>query len=114
MIEYTLSHPSRREDESPIRLITTLLDPTTAPALEVAALYGERWEEENAFDELKTHQRGAGRVLRSKSPEMVVQEIYAHLLVYFAIRSLIDKAAEKEEIDPDRVSFIASLRVVRR
>ena len=114
VIEYTLSHPSRAEDEGPIRLITTLLDPTTAPALELAALYGGRWEEENAFDELKTHQRGAGRILRSKSPEMVVQEIHAHLLVYFAIRSLINKAAEEEGIDPDRVSCIASLRVVRR
>lgn len=113
VIEYTLTHPSRAEDEGPIRLITTLLDPTEAPALELAALYGERWEEENAFDELKTHQRGAGRVLRSKSPEMVIQEIYAHLLVYFAIRSLINRAAEDEELDPDRVSFIASLRVVR-
>jgi hypothetical protein len=113
VVEYTLSHPSRAEDGGPIRLITTLFDPTTAPALELAAL-GERWEEENAFDELKTHQRGAGRVLRSKSPEMVVQKIYAHLLVYFAIRSLINRAAEEEELDPDRVSFIASLRVVRR
>jgi hypothetical protein len=114
VVEFTLSHPSRTEDKGPIRLITTLFDPTTAPALKLAALYGERWEEENAFDELKTHQRGAGRVLRSKSPEMVVQEIYAHLLVYFAIRSLINRAAEEEELDPDRVSFIASLRVVRR
>jgi hypothetical protein len=114
VIEYTLTHPSRAGDEGPIRLITTLLDPTKAPALELAALYGERWEEENAFDELKTHQRGAGRVLRSKSPEMVIQEIYAHLLVYFAIRSLINRAAEEEDLDPDRVSFIASLRVVRR
>jgi hypothetical protein len=114
VVEYTLTHPSRAEDEGPIRLLTTLLDPAEAPALELAALYGERWEEENAFDELKTHQRGAGRVLRSKSPEMVTQEIYAHLLVYFAIRVLINRAAEPEELDPDRVSFVASLRVVRR
>ena len=114
VIEYTLTHPSRAQDQGPIRLITTLLDPTTAPALELAALYGERWEEENAFDELKTHQRGARRVLRSKSPEMVIQEIYAHLLVYFAITALISRAAEEAELDPDRVSFIASLRVVRR
>jgi len=114
VIEYSLTHPSRAEDEGPIRLLTTLLDPAEAPALELAALYGERWEEENAFDELKTHQRGAGRVLRSKSPEMVTQEIYAHLLVYFAIRALINRAAEPEELDPDRVSFVASLRVVRR
>ncbi len=114
VIEYTLTHPSRAEDEGPIRLVTTLLDPTEAPALELAALYGERWEEENAFDELKTHQRGAGRVLRSKSPEMVTQEIYAHLLVHFAIRTLVNRAVEPEELDPDRISFAASLRVVRR
>jgi len=114
VVEYSLTHPSRAEDEGPIRLLTTLLDPAAAPGLELAALYGERWEEENAFDELKTHQRGAGRVLRSKSPEMVTQEIYAHLLVYFAIRALINRATEPEGLDPDRVSFIASLRVVRR
>jgi hypothetical protein len=113
VIEYTLSHPSCQKDEAPIRLITTLVDPDQAPALELAALYGERWEEENAFDEMKTHQRGAGRVLRSKSPEMVTQEIYAHLLVYYAIRALINGAAEPEELDPDRVSFVRSLRVVR-
>lgn len=114
VIEYTLSHPSRNTGEGPIRLLTTLLDPAAAPGLELAGLYGERWEEENAFDELKTHQRGAGRVLRSKSPEMVTQEIYAHLLVYFAIRSLINRAAEPDGVDPDRISFVASLRVVRR
>ena len=91
-----------------------MLDPAQAPALELAALYGRRWEEESAFDELKTHQRGAGRVLRSKPPEMVIQEIYAHLLVHYAIRVLINAVAEPEEPDPDRVSFIASLQVVRR
>ena len=80
----------------------------------MAGLYGELWEEENAFDELKTHQRGAGRVLRSKSPEMVIQEIYAHLLVYYAIRVLINGAAEPAGLDPDRISFTRSLRVIRR
>ena len=114
VIEYSLTHPSREKGEAPIRLITTLLDPSEAPALELAALYGERWEEESAFDELKSHQRGAGRVLRSRSPEMVIQEIYAHLLVYYAIRALINQAAEPAELDPDRVSFIRSLRVIRR
>lgn len=114
VVEYTLQHPSRGAGEPPIRLITTLLDAAGAPATELAGLYGERWEEENAFDELKTHQRGAGRVLRSKSPEMVTQEIYAHLLVYYAIRTLINGAAEPEGLDPDRVSFTRSLRVIRR
>ncbi len=114
VVEYTLSHPTRAVDEPPIRLITTLLDPELAPAGELAALYAQRWEEENAFDELKTHQRGAGRVLRSKSPDMVIQEIYAHLLVFYAIRALINRVAEPAGLDPDRVSFIRSLRVVRR
>ena len=114
VVEYTLDHPSRGTDEPPIRLITTLLDQAEAPAVELAELYGERWEEENAFDELKTHQRGAGRVLRSKSPEMVIQEIYGHLLVYYAIRALINRAAEPAGVDPDRLSFTRSLRVVRR
>ena len=114
LIEYILTRSSRAGDEGSTRLITTLLDPTEAPALELAALYGERSEEENALDELKTDQRGAGGILRSKSPEMVVQEIYAHLLVYFATRSLINRTAEEEEPVPDRVSSIASLRLVRR
>lgn len=114
VVEYTLSHPRRGHDEPPIRLITTLLDPAAAPAAELAALYSQRWEEENAFDELKTHQRGAGRVLRSKSPEMVIQEIYAHLLVFYAIRALINQVAEPAGLDPDRVSFIRTLRVIRR
>jgi Insertion element 4 transposase N-terminal/Transposase DDE domain len=114
VVEYTLSYPSRSHDEAPVRLLTTLLDPTHAPATELVALYAQRWEQESAFDELKTHQRGAGRVLRSKSPEMVIQEIYAHLLVYYATRVLINRGAEPFDLDPDRVSFIRSLRVVRR
>lgn len=114
VIEYSLDHPSRGKEKSPIRLITTLLDAAAAPAAELAELYGERWEEETAFDELKTHQRGAGRVLRSKSPEMVIQEIYGHLLVYYAIRALINGAAEPAGLDPDRLSFTRSLRVIRR
>ena len=77
-------------------------------------VYGQRWEQENAFDELKTHQRGAGRVLRSKSPQIVTQEIYAHLLVHYPIRALINAAAEPEELDPDRVWFMRSIRVIRR
>jgi IS4 transposase len=98
----------------PYRLVTTILDPEQAPAAELAALYAERWELETALDELKTHQRGPKVVLRSRSPEMVTQEVWGMLLVHYAIRQLMHQAALQAEIDPDRLSFVRSLRVVRR
>jgi hypothetical protein len=96
------------------RLVTTILDHTSAPAEELAALYAERWEIESVFDEAKTRQRGAGAVLRSKHPETVEQEIWSHLLVHYAIRALMADAAEEADVDPDRTSFLGALRIVRR
>ena len=95
------------------RLITTLLDPEAAPATELAALYHDRWEIETAFDELKTHLRGERIVLRSKTPDLVVQEFYGFLMAHFAIRGLMHEAALKADLDPDRLSFVHSVRVVR-
>jgi len=94
--------------------VTTILDPEAAPAAELAALYHQRWELEGVLDELKTHQRGAQAVLRSKTPTMVQQEVWAHLLVHYAIRKLMHQAALTEDLDPDRLSFLGSLRIVRR
>jgi hypothetical protein len=103
------------EGAEPIyRLITTILDPKQAPALELAALYQERWEIETAFDELKTHLRGAQIVLRSKTPELVRQEFYGLLMAHFAIRGLMHEAALQADEDPDRISFLHSARVVQR
>ena len=96
------------------RLITTILDPERAPAKELAALYHERWEIETALDELKTHLRGAQIVLRSKTPELVQQEFYGLLMAHFAIRGLMHEAALRADEDPDRLSFIHSVRVVQR
>jgi hypothetical protein len=96
------------------RLITTLLDPAQAPAPELAALYHERWEIETALDELKTHLRGARIVLRSKTPELVEQEFYGLLMAHFAIRGLMHEAALRADEDPDRLSFLHSVRVVQR
>ena len=96
------------------RLLTTLLDPGQAPADELAALYHERWEIETALDELKTHLRGAGIVLRSRTPDMVRQEFYGLLMAHFAIRNLIHEAALKAGEDPDRLSFLHAVRVIRR
>jgi hypothetical protein len=115
VVEYTLAKdPGRPAQPAPIRLLTTILDPTQARAAELAALYQQRWEFETALDELKTHQRGPKVVLRSKQPEGVEQEVWAHLLVHHAIRRLMHQAALDHQIDPDRVSFIRSLRIVRR
>lgn len=103
------------KDAEPIyRLITTILDPAQAPAKELAALYHERWEIETALDELKTHLRGAQIVLRSKTPELVEQEFYGLLMAHFAIRGLMHEAALRADEDPDRLSFLHSVRVVQR
>jgi hypothetical protein len=96
------------------RLVTTLLDPETAPAQELAALYHERWEIETALNELKTHLRGAQIVLRSKTPNLVRQEFYGFLMAHFAIRGLMHEAALQADLDPDRLSFLHAVRVVRR
>jgi len=102
-------------DAEPLyRLVTTILDPSAAPAEELAALYQERWEIEGALDELKTHLRGAQIVLRSKTPDLVRQEFYGLLLAHFAIRGLMHEAALKVGEDPDRLSFLHAVRVVRR
>ena len=96
------------------RLITTIVDWQRAPASDLAALYHERWEIETAFDELKTHLRGARIVLRSKTPELVAQEFYGLIMAHFAVRGLMHEAALKADIDPDTVSFVHSVRVIRR
>ena len=96
------------------RLVTTILEHEKAPAQELAALYHERWEIETALDELKTHLRGAKIVLRSKTPDLVRQEFYGFLMAHFALRGLMHEAALKADEDPDRLSFLHAVRVVRR
>ncbi|MEU1033132.1 IS4 family transposase [Streptomyces mirabilis] len=96
------------------RLVTSLLDARRYPARQLAALYRERWEIESVFAEIKTHQRGAGVVLSSKTPEGVRQQIWAHLLVHHALRELMLRTAATRQLDPDRVSFTETLRSARR
>jgi hypothetical protein len=112
VIDYRLD---KIADAEPVyRLITTVLDHKLAPAKELAALYHERWEIETALDELKTHLRGARIVLRSKTPELAKQEFYGLMMAHFAIRGLMHEAALKADEDPDRLSFLHSVRVVQR
>lgn len=114
VIDYTLDDGRGEREPVTYRLFTTLHDPDAAPAAELALAYAQRWEIENAFDELKTHQRGPRVVLRSKSPDLVLQEIWGHLCCHYAIRSLMADAAHHGGRDPDRVSFTATLRIVRQ
>jgi hypothetical protein len=113
VIDYEIDD-GRGDPSGPYRLFTTLLDPAEAPAEDLAYAYAQRWEIETAFAELKTHQRGAHTVLRSKSPALVEQEIWGHLCCHYAIRTLMFEAAHDAQVDPDRVSFTAALRITRR
>ena len=94
--------------------MTTILDPEAAPAEELAAVYHERWKIESAFDELKTHLRGSRIVLRSRTPDLVRQEFYGWLMLHYAVRGVMHEAALKADIDPDRLSFLHAVRVIRR
>jgi len=112
VIEYRLKGVAKSEPF--YRLVTTLLDPDSAPAQELAALYHERWEIETALDEFKIYLRGARLVLRSKTPDLVRQEFYGFLLTYFAIRGLMHEAALRVGEDTDRLSFANAVEVIRR
>jgi hypothetical protein len=95
-------------------LITTLVDHEFAAAVELAAAYAERWEIELSFDEIEIHQTGGDRVLRSRTPELVKQEIWSLLLTHYAIRHVMKDAADTVGTDPDDLSFIRSYRAIRR
>jgi hypothetical protein len=113
VIDYTLQNSATPAQDS-YRLVTNIPDPTEAPALEVAALYHERWEIEGVFDEFKTHLRANSTVLRSKTPDLVLQELWGLLLAHFAIRQLMAQAAWPRGLDPDRLSFTHAVRVIKR
>jgi hypothetical protein len=96
------------------RVITTLLDPRKAPALELANLYAKRWGIETAFAELKTSLKGSGVLLRSQRPGLVEQDFYGLLLAHFGVRSIMEEAARKQNIPPTELSFVHAVRVIIR
>ena len=114
VVEYEIPDREGNDTGELICVITSILDPDDVTAIELATAYHERWESETSLQEKKTYLRRSGRVLRSKSPAMVRQEIWALLLSHYAIRKLMCHAADEAGLDPDRVSFIRSLRVIRR
>lgn len=112
VIEYSL--PSLPGGEPRYRLLTTLLDHVKAPALELAAIYHERWEVEAVFDELKVHLRQGRRTLRSKTAEGVRQEFYGWVLAHYAVRWLMHQAASEHRIKQRSLSFTAHVQLLRR
>lgn len=112
VVEYTV--PDRNPDGELIVVVTTVTDPHELPAVDLAEAYQQRWEQESALDEIKTDLRGRGEVLRSKTPDLIEQQMWGLLLAHYAIRALLLDAADPAGYDPDRMSFIKGVRVVRR
>ena len=112
VIEYAM--PGLPDGQPRYRLLTTLLDPQQAPALELAALYHQRWQVEEVFDELKTHLLRSRRVLRSKTAELVRQEFYGWVLAHYAVRWLLHEGATRHRIPHPDLSFASHLQLLRR
>jgi hypothetical protein len=114
VVEYDVPDRDANSTGELIVLLATILDPADARADELAAGYHQRWEEETGNDQLKTHLRGPGRVLRSRLPDLAHQEIWAYLIVHHAISALTATASAAADLDPDRISFTKALRLIRR
>lgn len=111
VVSFTVTLKGRSER---YRLITTILDPLRAPALELAHLYAARWTIETAFRELKVRQRDRSLVLRSQLPDLVEQDVYGLLLAHFGIRQIMCQAAQQDGIEPAELSFSHALHVIIR
>jgi Transposase DDE domain/Insertion element 4 transposase N-terminal len=109
IISYRLTDERLGEVGQVYRLVTTLLNPRVAPALDLLALYHERWEVELVIDEIKTHERAQRKVLRSQTPEGVEQELSGIFLAHYAVRAVMAHAAMEAGLDPDRLSFTDGL-----
>ena len=114
VIEYDITDRGGDGQDQLIILATTITGWQAAPAQDLAQAYHQRWEHEGGNQQLKTYLRGPGKILRSGSPDLVKQEIWGYLLTHHAISALICTAATSAGIDPDRVKFKRTLRIVRR
>lgn len=113
IIEYKVTDPALADPNETHRLLTTLLDPDLYPAIDLICAYHERWEIEVAIDEIDTHQRLSAKTLRSLKPVGVIQELYGLLIAHFIIRYLMHEAALQADIDPDRLSFVHTIELIK-
>ena len=114
VIEYQVDAGDGLTHLETFRLITTILDPTDADAHDLAACYNQRWEFESSLREVECQLLEPGSTLRSKTPEMVRQEIWGLLLTHYAIRAFMKEAADTADLDPDRLSTIRTINIIRR
>jgi len=94
-------------------LLTSLLDPSTAPAKELIALYHERWELELGYDELKTHMLDRQEAIRSRTPDGVRQELWGIAIAYNLIRLEMERVAKLAKVAPTRISFVAAMGLIK-
>jgi len=95
-----------------VTLVTTLLDPQLYPAQEILQAYLRRWRLEMCLDDLKTTLEMER--LRSRSPEMVQREVYAHLIAHNLIRYTMAQAATQQTVPLERISFKGTLDALRQ
>jgi hypothetical protein len=103
----------KRKGHPRATLLTSLLDAEKYPAKELVALYHERWETELAYDEVKTHLLGRHEAIRSRTPEGVHQELWGIALAYNLVRLEMERIANEAGVPPTRISFTASLALIR-
>lgn len=113
VIDYEVTAPGEPPALRSLTLITTMLDPATAPAGELAALYQHHWQARMIFRSLKPHHHGQGVVLRSKSPDMARQEMWAMLCVYQGIRTLMWRSARGGGAGPGTRPAAGVIHVIR-
>jgi hypothetical protein len=114
VVEYEVPDRDGDGQDELIALVTTITGYRQATAAVLAQAYHERWEHEGGNAQLKTYLRGPGKVLRSGSPGLVEQEIWGYLLTHYAISAVTCAAATAAGIDPDRVKFKRTVRILRR
>lgn len=103
----------QRPGHKPQTLLTSLTDPRQYPAVEVELLYHERWELELGYGEVKTDMLQGLECIRSKSPELVKQELWGIFLTYNLVRLEMDRVARQLKLEPTKISFVAALRLIR-
>jgi hypothetical protein len=112
VVEYALD--KNKKTSKVYTIITNMLDHTKTPAKELASLYHERWEIESSIKELKTSMKGCSTLIRSRTSDLVKQEVWGLLMAHYAIRALMAKVAWKKKMDPDKLSFLTAVRIVKR